>query len=94
MMIKSGLPDSPGRRLLAISMLLGFFLLALGQIYAATLDSPPSWIELARSATWAVIGLAIWLFPEGWPSLSHAHRRLFASFVFALSALMLILYFV
>jgi hypothetical protein len=94
-MIKSGLPTSPGRRLLAIILLLSVALLALGQIYVkATMAGPPRWIGLAGPAIWAIIGSAIWLLPEGWPSLSQAHRRLFASFFFALSALGLIFYFV
>ena len=94
-MIKSGLPNSPGRRLTAGFLLLCLLALFFGQIYVrATFESRPRWLELAGPATFAIIGLAVWLFPEGWPSMSPTKRGLLASFFIAVSALSLLFYFV
>ena len=70
-------------------------LLGLGPLYVrATQTDRPHWVELAAPLMFALIGLVSWTYPEHLPFPSTAWRRGYSSLFFAMSAFMLILYFV
>ena len=94
MMSSSIWPASPWRKLLLACLTIAVVALGTGNLYTALfLKNPPRWTGLIGSFVWALIGIVVLLFPEHW-RLSAAGRRFFAGFLFAFSAVNLIMFFV